>query len=123
MPIADLSNFFDADDVPTATAAHVGRILDRHEAGQRRMSVVAGVNVPSQLIGSEPAIVSTQQANRASRVGRDTSTFIKIDVRQLMTNDFVTRLYMNPDADLVGHRAAGAKQGGLHPEHLRRLSL
>ena len=77
---------------------------------------IVGLYVGLDLFGGDPSAVAFDQFDRGTSVKRDPPTFVLIDVCIHIADDFIARLGMAFDGDLVGHGARGAKQPAFKSE-------
>ena len=103
---------------PHPAAAHVGGLLDRHEARARHVAVIRPERLLDRL-GREHAAVAVEavdhragQLRRAAGLGHDR---VRPAVKQQLV---AAGADVQPEADPVAHRAAREEQARLVPEQL-----
>ena len=74
---------------------------------------VVGADGVADLERGERAARALQATHHAPRKRGGPASFVIDDVAAFVRDDLVARLGVGPDGDLIGHRAAGDKAGGL----------
>src|SRR5258707_12931772 len=89
---AHLADALQFREFPTGTPALVHRILDGHEPRIGEVRVFPLVDALTDLGGGEPAVVALEESHGCAGVEGYATSFIEIDVSQLIANDLVPRL-------------------------------
>ena len=95
--------------VPHGATPFVARVFHGDQRGARVMAV-GGIDVGDHLLQVIPSAVAIHQAHGCPRIAGDATSFVVVNVGELVANDLIARAGVHLDGDLVGHGAGRAKQ-------------
>ena len=119
-----LEHRLDLRERPHAPAAHVRRLLHRDHARARQVAVRGVADGRLHLLRREDPAVAVERVDHQLRVLRGPARLGDDRVRRAVQDQLVAaRPRVQPERDLVAHRAARQEQRGLLPEQLGHALL
>ena len=76
---------------------------------------VHGVDVGNHVCCIKSSAISIHQSDGCTRISRNTTSLVIVNVREFIADHFVARTCVHLDCDLVGHGPRWTKQGRFLP--------
>ena len=116
-------DLLDALDRMHSSAAAIMRVLQADQPGSNVMGVVAGPDGASDICQTQDPAVTLERPCGDARKPGNSAGLPDVDVCGRRAQQFVTRLGVDADADLVSHCAGGDEHRRFLPEQLGRPGL